>query len=116
MFTGDKLTHVWERTGRRNKRRHNSSVLKRCVLLIRLLEKNDPSVEGERESRGLFRLLSLLRGVFIYPPCNLHKKTQPLRNGHIEDDTCGWLTTCLLAGLRSDYFIVSFFPGLFFNT
>lgn len=51
-------------------------------------------------------------GVFIYPR-NLNRKTQHLRNSHIEDDTCGWLTACFLAGLRSDFFIVSILSDCF---
>lgn len=38
-------------------------------------------------------MFSFYRGWFAYPPCDHAKKAQRLRNSHIEDDTCGWLTT-----------------------
>lgn len=78
-----------------------------CFIERSVRKESGVEGEGKRERRETIQTALFPQGVFICPPCNPNKKTQPLRNSHIEDDTCGWLTTCFLGGLRSDRFIVS---------
>lgn len=70
------------------------------------VREEDKEREKERGRAGIQKCYLCCGGVYL-STLQPQQEAQPLRNSHIEDDTCGWLTTCFLWRPRSDHFMLS---------